>query len=113
MEFTRTERKTLRELAGEIYEAEVRELLEELDASFSLWRQGEMPSSELLTEIHEFHQQQSRELWSMYQSLDDATVVARGIGFGFMSEAKVPLAIRDKLNVSYWAQRSKDEGEGG
>ena len=55
MEFSRPERKMLRGLAGDVYEAEARELLEELDAAFDLWRQGEKLSSELLTDIHEFH----------------------------------------------------------
>jgi hypothetical protein len=105
MEFSRPERKMLRGLAGDVYEAEARELLEELDAAFDLWRQGEKLSSELLTDIHEFHQHQSRELWSMYQTLDEATIVARGIGFGLIPEDEVPQAIREKLNVSFWAGR--------
>ena len=64
MEFTKSERKQMRELAGTVYEAEAHALLEELDAEFSRWRSGECLSSELLAAIHEFHQHQSRQLWA-------------------------------------------------
>ena len=97
MEFTKAERRRLRELAGEAYEAEAHALLEELDAEFSRWREGEILSSELLAAIHEFHQHQSRELWSTYQSLGDALAVERGIALGLIEKAQVPPALAAKL----------------
>lgn len=102
MDFSRSERKILRGLAGDVYEAEARQLLEELDTKFDLWRSGEMLSSELLMAVHEFHQHQSRELWSIYQGIDDTTAVARGLGLGLIAEADVPPGIRAKLDVSAW-----------
>src|SRR5262245_44247203 len=63
-EFTKAERRELRELAGDVYEAEARQYLEELDEDFERWRKGEMLSSNLLTSIHQFHQHQNRELWN-------------------------------------------------
>ncbi len=97
MELTKSEKRQLRELASEVYEAEAHALLEELDAEFARWREGEILSSELLTAIHEFHQHQSRELWSMYQGLGDSTVVERVVSLGFIAESKVPSAILTKL----------------
>jgi hypothetical protein len=47
VEFTKAERKQMRELASTVYEAEAHQLLEELDAEFARWRSGECPSSEL------------------------------------------------------------------
>jgi hypothetical protein len=55
-EFTKSERRELRELAGDVYEAEAHHYLEELDEDFERWRRGEMLSSDLLTSIHQFHQ---------------------------------------------------------
>ena len=95
-EFTKAERKTLRELSGTTYEAEAHLMLEELDAEFQSWRTGEMESSELLRAIHEFHQHQSRELWSMYQGLKEPDIVARGLALGLLREA-VSEEIRTKL----------------
>jgi hypothetical protein len=95
-EFTKAERKILRELSGLTYEAEAHLMLEELDAEFHSWRAGEMESSELLRAIHEFHQEQSRELWSKYQALKEPEIVARAIALGFLKEP-VPEELRAKL----------------
>jgi len=58
-ELSRAEKKALRELAGAAYEAEARLALDELDAHFQRWREGETLGSELIAAIHEFHQQVS------------------------------------------------------
>lgn len=82
-------------------------MLEELDAEFQRWRDGELLSSELLTAIHEFHQHQSRELWSMYQGLKEADIVARGLDLGLLAEAAVApdlLAKLKPLSSSFGAQ---------
>ncbi len=97
MEFTKDERRQLRELAGGVYEAEAHQMLEKLDSEFKSWRDGEMLSSELLSAIHEFHQHESRELWSRYQSLREPEIVARGIALGFMAESSVPSELLARL----------------
>ena len=95
-EFSKAERKTLRELSAFAYEAEAHQMLEELDAEFQSWRAGEMESSELLRAIHEFHQDQSRELWSRYQALKEPEIVARGLALGPLKEP-VPEELHAKL----------------
>ena len=96
-EFTKQERKTLRDLATAVYEAEAHEFLRELDAAFARWRAGEIMSSELLGAIHVFHQDQSRELWSRYQTLKDPEIVARGLALHLLAADKVPDSIEIKL----------------
>jgi hypothetical protein len=96
-EFSKLERKALRQLAGEVYEAEAGQLLEELADSFKRWRAGEMLPSELLESIHEFHQHQSRQLWSMYQGLREPDIVGRGLARGLISEGRVAASLREKL----------------
>ena len=95
-EFSKAERKALRELSGSTYKAEAHQMLEELDAEFQSWRTGEMESSELLRAIHEFHQQQSRDLWSRYQALKEPEIVARGLALGLLKEP-VPEELLAKL----------------
>jgi hypothetical protein len=97
MEFTKPERKRLRELATIICEAETHRLLKELDAEFARWRKGECLSSDLFTTLHEFHQHQSRNLWSIYQGLPDFAVVERGLSMGLIAQSSVPRAILVKL----------------
>jgi hypothetical protein len=111
MEFNRSERKTLRELANEVYEAEARRVLADLAASFVEWRKKKRLSSDLLADIHAFHQHDSRELWATYQHMDDAEVVARGVAFGFISEKKVPRQIAEKLNIDVWRRIARERGE--
>lgn len=96
-EFTKAERRTLRELAGRAYEADARAVLAELEGEFARWRSGELESEELLTTIHEFHQGQSRELWSRYQSLKDPEIVARGVSLGWLSNDELPERLRAEL----------------
>ncbi len=97
VDFTKPERKTLRDLAGVVYEGEAHAYLEELEDEFVRWRAGEILSSELLAAIHEFHQGQSRELWSRYQSLKEPEIVARGVALGYLTEDRIPENIRQKL----------------
>lgn len=111
MEFNRSERKVLRELASEVYEAEARDVLADLAASFVEWRKKKRLSSDLLADIHSFHQHDSRKLWATYQSMDDAEVVARGVAFGFISEKKVPHQIAEKLNLDTWRRIAQERGE--
>jgi hypothetical protein len=96
-DFTKRERQALRELAGEVYESEAALLLEDLATSFTKWRGGKLLPSELLDAIHEFHRDQSRQLWSMYQSLGETDIVARGLAQGLLAPAKVAPALREKL----------------
>ncbi|TFZ07654.1 hypothetical protein [Ramlibacter humi] len=108
MEFNRSERTILRELASEVYEAEARKVLAELDASFREWRKKQRLSSDLLADIHAFHQRDSRDLWATYQGLDDATVVARGVAFGFLPKKKVPSQILQKLDLEFWKGMARE-----
>jgi hypothetical protein len=111
MEFNRSERAILRELASEVYEAEARRVLADLDASFREWRKRQRLSSDLLADIHSFHQRDSRDLWATYQGLDEATVVARGVAFGFIPKKKVPHEILQKLNLELWNEIARERGE--
>ena len=87
----------MRELAADAYERELGEHLGELEKSFAAWRRGEMYSSELSKEIHEFHQHAAREVWSAYQSPHESMIVARSLAAGILKQSDVPAELRAKL----------------
>jgi hypothetical protein len=99
-DYSKKERAELRRLASEAYERELGRHLAELDKSFSEWRHGKLPSSELSKEIHEFHQHAARDVWSAYQAPDQPMLVARAIALGIISEEEVPATLREKLRDS-------------
>ena len=96
-DFSKRERAELRRLAADVYEWELRGELEVLDKSFSDWRRGKLLSSELSDAIHEFHQHAARDIWSMYQTLKDPELVARGIALGAISDDALSAALREKI----------------
>jgi hypothetical protein len=96
-DFSKRERAELRRLAADVYEWELRGELEVLDKSFSDWRRGKLLSSELSDAIHEFHQHAARDIWSMYQTLKDPELVARGIALGAISDDALSAELRDKI----------------
>lgn len=98
-EFTKSERRMLRDLAGQVYEAEAGKMLGELEISFKEWRSGEKLSSELLDAIHHFHQHQSRELWSLYQGLKEEQIVPRGVALKLIDESQIDPGVLEKLRL--------------
>jgi hypothetical protein len=56
-----------------------------------------MLSSELADAIHQFHQHEARDIWSMYQTLKDPELVARGIALGAISDDAQSAELRDKI----------------
>ena len=113
MDLSKSERRQLRELADQVYEVEARELLGGLDANFVRWRAGELSSSELLNAIHEFHRDDSRQLWSIYSSLrEPQMVVARGLARGFIDAAAVPEALRERIKELSEVFRLQPNGRG-
>jgi hypothetical protein len=107
MEFDKAERRVLRELAAAVHEAEAHALLEKLATEFDRWRGGTKPSAELLADIHEFHQHQARELWSMYQGIPDWLAVERGLRLGLIAPSHIPADILARLQISRASPRSE------
>jgi hypothetical protein len=97
MEFSKADIRKLRELAGDVYEAEAHQLLTKLDQQFDAWRNGALGSLDLLQTIHEFHQGESRPLWSMYHGITPGVAVERGLRLNLIAEDRIPVALRAKL----------------
>jgi hypothetical protein len=43
--------------------------------------------------------------------LDDATVVARGVAFGFIAKKRVPREILPKLDLEFWNEKARERDE--
>ncbi len=98
-DFSKSERAELRRLSGEVHDAELKETLKPLDAAFQKWRDGDLPSGELVELIHAFHQGEARNIWSMYQTLKPPQIVARGLARGYLQRAQVAEQLRSKLEM--------------
>lgn len=111
-EFTKAERRILREIAGEMYESEARHLLEELDAKFKGWREGTVLSADLIQEIHDFHQHRSRELWSAYRNMREASIVGRGVALELIPADRVPedLLAKLALTIDFYRKCGEEPG---
>jgi len=69
-EYTKKEKKKLRELADLAYERELSNALKKLEKQFVKWENGSIDSFELNHEIHLFHNGISQELYKKYNPRD-------------------------------------------
>jgi hypothetical protein len=97
-QFTKGEKRQLRQLAGTAYERELGAALRELQATFAEWERGSITAFDMSEAIHEFSKGIARELWKRYSPRLDPFNVARAIGEGYLTEAEVPPALREKLS---------------
>ena len=96
-DYSKKELAKLRDLASEAYERELGEHLGELEKSFAAWRRGELQSSELSNEIHQFHQHGARDVSSSYRLPHPAMIVGRAVAAGILKESEIPESLWPKL----------------
>lgn len=85
-EFTKAQRRRLRELGGIAYERDLSEELAKLESEFRRWRGGEIDAFALSEAIHRFHQGPSRELFSKYDHSNLDLAVAHAIHRGVLTK---------------------------
>jgi hypothetical protein len=88
-EFSKSELKQLRELAGRAHAVELSTHLRELHAEFAKWERGELDPFELNRKIHEFYQGANHDVYGCYRALSPQVLVARAIAQDFLSEPEV------------------------
>jgi hypothetical protein len=97
-DFTRAERRQLRELAGLAWDRERGAELAELEAAFRQWRAGELSPHELSDRIHRFHNGAARELYVLYTSrIHPSQLVARAVAADILAESEVPAELLPAL----------------
>lgn len=90
--------KKIRQLAGLAHERELSAELHKLRNQFEQWQACKIDAFALNEQIHQFHQQTSREIWKLYNLSNDHTLqVARALKFGFLTEEDVGSELLDEL----------------
>lgn len=97
MEFTKAEKRMLRELAAECHESELDEAMTELYEEFQKWGGDRISVFDLNDRIHQFHDGISRELYKRYVLLDPALSVRYALESGIIDGSHVDESIRKKL----------------
>jgi hypothetical protein len=87
-EFTKSQRRRLRELGVIAYERDLSDELSKLETEFGRWRAGEIDAHELSDRIHRFHQGPARKLFSFYELPNLDFAVAHAIHRGLITEAE-------------------------
>jgi len=85
-EFTKEQRRRLRELGAIAYERDLSTELSKLETEFRRWRAGEIDAHELSDHIHRFHQGPARKLFLEYDHSNLAFAVAYAIHRGLITE---------------------------
>ena len=83
-DLTKSQKKHLRQLAGQCYEREMSLALEALYKDFEKWKKSEISPWDLNDKIHVHHDKTARELWKTYEQMNDPSfavsmAVAKGI----------------------------------
>jgi hypothetical protein len=71
---TKSQKKHLQQLAGQCYEKEMSLALEVLYEEFQKWKKSEITAWDLNEKIHEHHNITARELWKIYEQINDPSL---------------------------------------
>lgn len=97
-DFTKKQRKHLRELNGIAYDREYDMELDKLFSEFKRWKAKELGGFELNDKIHEFHNGKSRELFKFYN--DDRMLdfnIAVAVRDGILSMDEIEESCRSSI----------------
>jgi hypothetical protein len=91
--YSKVEKQRLRKLAGLAYERELKNSLSVLAAIFEWWNLGKVTSFQMEEEIHKYDRDESRKLWSLYNTPRTDFLVARAVAIGLLTEDEVGTTI--------------------
>ena len=113
-EFTKAQRRRLRELGAVAYERDLSAELSKLETKFVRWRAGEIDAHELSEHIHRFHQGPARKLFSFYEQSNLDFAVAHAIHRGVLTEAEAGADAIEMLRVRLaFLREQKDDATPG
>lgn len=98
-EFTKAQRRRLRELGTMAYERELSVELSKLETEFGRWRAGEIDAYELSDHIHRFHQGPARQLFSKFDHSNLDFAVAHAIHHGLITEEEAGADVIEMLRI--------------
>lgn len=98
IEFTKSEKRELRRLAGDAYKAEMEKEVAKLEAAFKTWREGKIAVFDLDVQIHGYYSGPRKKLYGFYRMRNQPeAAVARGLAMGLIDIAQVPIEIKTKI----------------
>ncbi|OQW50697.1 MAG: hypothetical protein A4S09_17680 [Proteobacteria bacterium SG_bin7] len=98
IDFTKSEKQELRNLANEAYKVELARELEILRSAFTSWQNGKIGVFELDEKIHEYHSGPHKQLYVYYQMKNQPeAMIARALALGLIESNCVPDGIKNKL----------------
>jgi len=99
-DMTKSQKKHLRQLAGQSYEKEMTLVLESLYEEFKKWEESEITAWDLNDKIHQYHDGTARELYKLYEGLSDPRVaLAQAVAKGIIKIEDVPENCRPLLTA--------------
>lgn len=98
-EFTKAQRRRLRELGGMAYERELSAELSNLETDFGRWRAGEIDAHDLWDHIHRFHQGPAQKLFSKYERSNIDFAIADAIHRGLITEEEAGADVIEMLRT--------------
>jgi hypothetical protein len=97
-DMTKSQKKHLRQLAGQCYEKEMTLAFESLYEDFKKWEKNKITTWDLDDKIHQHHNGTARELYKMYEGLNDPTVaLSQAVVKGIIKIEDVPENCRPLL----------------
>ena len=111
-DLTKSQKKHLRQLAGQCYEKELSMALEALHEDFQKWKRSEITPWDLTEKIHEHHDKTARELWKTYVQMNDPSLaVSIALAKGIISIDEVPENCRELVEIrSEFFKQEKQNG---
>ncbi len=98
IDFSKTEKRVLRTLAGEAYKVELASELANLETAFTSWRKGEIGVFDLDDRIHEYYSGPRKQLYGSYQTLNQPeAMVARALALDLIGSDQVSAELKRKI----------------
>jgi hypothetical protein len=98
MDYSKRQKRILRELLGEAHKRDLSRALQQLLLHFRRWESGEIDCFELNERVHRYHQDDARTIWVRYckGSLPTLTV-AMAVHSGLMALTEIPEEFREHV----------------
>lgn len=97
MNYTKSEKRALRELSALAYERELSEALDELYKDFLKWKRKRIYAFDFKDYIHKFHNGISRKLWSIYADSRYDFAVIQAVAKGILTKEEVTDTLWPKI----------------
>ena len=108
-EFTKAQRRKLRELGAIAYERDLSAELWKLETEFERWRAGGIDAHELSEHIHRFHQGPARKLFLAYDHSNLDFAVAHAIHRGLITEEEAGADVIETFRLHLAILRDQED----